>query len=98
MLWDYQTRILQKNLSFKNSVFLYPEIYLALSKKVRVELSNRKFDLLFPTYSNSLLYSKMDSTVFKILFGKTESSDKSRHLPGAKFCSCPSVSAKKACI
>lgn len=82
----------------KISVFLYSEINLVLSKKVQTELSNKKFGLLFPTYSNSLLYIKIDSTAFKILFGKTEPSDKSGHLPGRKFCSWPLVSAKQACI
>lgn len=72
-------------------MFLYPEINLVLSKKVKTELSNKKFGLLFPTYSNSLLYIKIDVTACKILFGKTEPSDKSRHLLGRKF--CPSVSA-----
>lgn len=55
---------------FKNSVFLYPEINLVLSKKVQIELSNKKFGLLFPTYINSLLYINMDATAFKILLLK----------------------------
>lgn len=59
-----------KECEFKNFVFLYPEINVVLSTKVQIELSNKKCGLLFPTYSNSLLYSKMDATAFKILIGK----------------------------